>query len=70
MGPFVEIGQPGLTSSARGTAALDGLIQVGGIAEPKTGLARGDAASKRSLQVSMAPIVSPSQQGIGLVGRW
>jgi hypothetical protein len=72
VGPFIQMGQAG---SATGGffLALDGLIQVGGLAmftiglaAPKTEAVRNDAA----IQFKLAPIVAKDHTGMGLVGTF
>jgi hypothetical protein len=72
IGPFIQMGQ---SSTATGGffLALDGVVQLGGvamliagIAAPKTVLVRNDVG----FELHFAPIISRDHTGMGLVGRF
>jgi hypothetical protein len=76
VGPFIEIGQ---LADATWTPllVLDGLAQLGGIAmivvglnAPKTVLVPNQVVASPGFEFSFAPIVTPSMQGLGLVGTF
>jgi len=80
VGPFVQMAHSGNTAVGNFWLALDGVAQVGGIvmfiaglAAPKTVLVRNDLGSivhKKDFELSLAPLVSPQRQGMGVVGTF
>jgi hypothetical protein len=73
VGPFIQMGQ---SSSATGAflLALDGVVQVGGLAmftiglaAPRTEVVRNDVGS---LTIKVSPIVAGDSRGMGLVGTF
>jgi hypothetical protein len=80
VGPFIQMAHSGNTAVGNFWLALDGVAQVGGItmflvglASPKTVLVRNDLGSivhKKEFELSLAPIVSPQRQGMGVVGTF
>jgi hypothetical protein len=79
VGPFIQMAHSGNGAVGNFWLALDGIAQVGGItmfvvglASPKTVLVRNDLGSikKKDFQLSLAPIVSPQRQGMGVVGTF
>jgi hypothetical protein len=77
VGPFVAMGNSGNTALGDFWLAFDGLLQVGGItmfavgiAAPKTVLVRNDLGSNQGIHLSLAPIVAPGRQGMGVIGTF
>jgi hypothetical protein len=76
-GPFIEMGQAGVTAGGKAFLAIDGLVQAGmltmmtiGLALPKTVIVQSRVGSNLGVRMSLAPIVAPGRQGMGLVGTF
>jgi hypothetical protein len=78
VGPFIELFEPGVAGFTRAVSAIDGFAQVGGlamliygIASPTTVLVKGGEASRGgAFELSLAPVVGPGRQGMGVVGTF
>jgi hypothetical protein len=79
VGPFIYMAHSGNSALGNFWLAFDGVVQVGGIAmfaigiaAPKTVLVRNDLGSNSNngFHLAIAPLVTPSHQGAGLIGTF
>jgi hypothetical protein len=76
-GAFIALGHSGNAPSSYPASAVDGALQLAGIAMlvlgeayPRTDLVRDEKERKRSFQLSVIPAVTPWQTGLGVVGTF